>query len=460
MNYSIEVTDFIKSRLPEESNNTYIASEVKEKFDIPQEKETVRTYVRNLRNREGIEAPIIIKENKTEFIENKNGASVSGQAHSLEDLLEKANVDLEKWEVDTFEIKDNSWDVTMKNVSRDMKYDGKDKKGFVKEVAGGITKTNKQFYIKVRLKKRTDFTSTQKFKQELIDEIKQFSPKVSKIKRPNNKSKNLLEIDIFDLHLGKLAWAEETGSRNYDIKIAVKRFKDSLKWLVETAVANHKIDEILFIAGQDLFNSDSNYPISATTAGTPQHDDARWQKVFKTGREMIVDAILYLRSVAKVNVYVVPGNHEFQKMFYLGDVLEARFFNDENVVVNNSPKTRKYFSWGRCLLGFAHGRKKDEGEQRLIQNMYHENKNASEYLYKEIHCGDIHHYKEIKSKGSSKVIDKYAEDVNGIIIKYLRTLMFNDEWEAKKGYISQKGAHCFIWNKSDGNIAEYKYNRY
>lgn len=421
---------------------------------------TIRTAFKKYEDNVKKEVSAPPKVEKVTFTEKNNLASLTGYAFSLEDLLAKAHVDLEEWEVDTYEIKSNFWDVTMKNIERDLVYEGNSRDGFVKEIPGGITKTNKQFYIKVRLKKRIDFTSTQKFRRELIDEIKNFSPNVKSIPRPKENSGNLLEVNMPDLHLGKMSWAEETGFKDYDLKIAVSRYWSAFDFLVGKAVKENVIDQIVFVVGNDLFNSDNNHPYPMTTKGTPQQDDSRWQKVFRIGRRLIIESIVKLEVIAPVEVKVVPGNHDFQKSFYLGDVLEVKFENDENVVIDNSPKTRKYFTWGKCLLGFTHGNSRDEGEQRMVNNMHHEVKGASDYLYKEWHCGDIHHYKEVRQKGTKKNIDKYAEDIDGVVIKYLRTLFFNDEWEAKKGFISQKGAHCFIWNKDNGNIAEYKYNQY
>jgi hypothetical protein len=227
------------------------------------------------------------------------------------------------------------------------------------------------------------------------------------------------------------------------------------------AVSEDNFDRILFVVGNDLFNSDNAYPVTTTTAGTYQQDDARWQKVFRAGKQLMVESIMKFREIAPVDVKVIPGNHDFQKSFYLGEALESFFHNDENVTVDNSPRTRKYYQWGKCLIGLAHGNRKDEGESRLINNMKHEcAKEWGETMYREWHCGDIHHYRELKQRSSSKDLDKYAEDVDGVVIKYLRTLMFNDEWEAKKGYISQKGAHMFVWNKENGNVKEHRYNRY
>jgi len=303
------------------------------------------------------------------------------------------------------------------------------------------------------------FQETERYK-ELIDDVKNYSPKV-KYKKAKTYSGNLLEVNIPDLHIGKKSWAEETGVKNYDINTAINRFKVSLDDMLSHAIKSFDFDQVLFIVGNDLFNSDNAYPVTTTTAGTYQQDDTRWQKVFREGRRLIIETILKLREIAPVEVKIVPGNHDFQKSFYLGDVLEARFHNDENVTIDNSPRTRKYYTWGKCLLGFAHGNRKDESEGRLLANMKHEcAKYWGDTIYREWHCGDIHHYKELQERKSLRNIDKYAEDIDGVIIKYLRTLMFNDEWEAKKGFISQKGAHLFVWNKDEGNIVEYKYNKY
>jgi hypothetical protein len=378
-------------------------------------------------------------------------------AQSVEDIVKEYNIDLSLWECVGFNP--GNWTTPVK-----VKFRLEDSEnGVLKERINAtmplIIENRKSTAI---FKRKTQIIDYERFRRELTEDVKSYSPKVSiREYDDNNQSGNLLEINIPDLHLGKQAWAEETGFMNYDIKIAVQRFEDSLDDMLSRAVAQNHIERILFIVGNDLFNSDGNYPYAATTGGTPMEDDARWQKVFRTGRQMIIRSILKLRQLAPVDVKVIPGNHDFQKAFYLGEVLEARFEGDENVTIDNSPKTRKYYKWGRCLLGFAHGNKIDESEARLINNMKHEcAREWGDTIYREWHCGDIHHYKEMRQKGTSCDLNKYCEDIDGVIIKYLRTLMFNDEWEAKKGFISQKGAHLFVWNKEDGNTIEYKYNKY
>ena len=376
-------------------------------------------------------------------------------AQSIDDIIKEYNIDTNLWECIKFTP--GNWTTPVKAKFKcEVKEKDNTKEVFTSTMPILIENRKSEAVFEKKIK----IIDYKKFRLDLIKDIKQYSPKPKPIKYKKNDEGNLLEINIPDLHLGKQSWAEETGFKNYDLKIAVERFNTAIDEMIIEATANKNYEKVLFVVGNDLFNSDNAYPYTQTTAGTPQQDDARWQKVFRTGRRLIIEAIYKLKQIAKVDVLVIPGNHDFQKSFYLGEVLEAKFENDPDVNINNSPRTRKYYKWGKCLLGFAHGNRKDEGEMRLLSNMKHEcSKEWGETIYREWHCGDIHHYKELKQKGTSKNIDKYAEDIDGVMIKYLRTLMFSDEWEAKKGYISQKGAHMFCWNKEDGNTVEFKYNK-
>jgi hypothetical protein len=387
---------------------------------------------------------------------DENGETLvatSKLANSLEDIIKEFKIDTSLWEAMKFTP--GSWTTPVK---AKLTVIDSDKNEFKAQLPV-LIENKKSTAV---FQKRTSIIDYDKFRKEFIEDMKKKAVHVP-FKHEETDFGNMLEMNVPDLHLGKMSWDEETGGGDYDLKTAKKVFKTAILHLIGEAAIHYKMDRILFVVGNDLFNSDTAYPITATTAGTPQQDDTRWQKIFREGRELMSWAINLFAEICPVDVLVVPGNHDFQKSFYLGEVLEAKFANNENVNINNSPRTRKYYHWGRNMLGFAHGNRKDENEARLVDSMNSEgptfcNVDWRDIDIKEWHCGDIHHYKELKSKGKSSAIDKYAEDIDGVTIKYLRTLMFRDEWESKKGYISQKGAHCFVWNKEKGNIAEFKYN--
>ena len=106
---------------------------------------------------------------------------------------------------------------------------------------------------------------------------KDYKPPILNINKIENNGDNLLEVTLFDLHLGKLAWGKESGE-NYDSKIACDRFLTTIKTLLEHS-KGFEYSKILFPIGSDFFNSDTIE--NTTTSGTPQDEDLRWKKTFR-----------------------------------------------------------------------------------------------------------------------------------------------------------------------------------
>ena len=59
----------------------------------------------------------------------------------------------------------------------------------------------------------------------------------------------------------------------------------------------------------------------------------------------MVRAINYLADTAPVDVVVVQGNHDYERMFYAGEYLRAFFKNDERVDVDNNFDYIIAWSW-------------------------------------------------------------------------------------------------------------------
>ena len=251
----------------------------------------------------------------------------------------------------------------------------------------------------------------------------------------------LLEIATPDLHVGKLAHSIETGGRPYDVKIAIATFERALDALV-ARTAMYNVEEILLVAGNDLFNSDT--PENETTAGTAVSCDGRFHKTFHHVRNMMVKAVEQLRQIAKVHVLIVPGNHDRQTAYHLGDSLECYFHADPQVRVTNTPATRKYITWGKCLLGFCHG---DEGNRASYpQLMAVENPEAwGQTQFREIHTGHYH--------------KQQLEEQFGVRVRILSALCPPDDWHSAQGYVGAiRQAEAFVWSKTEGLLAEVFYN--
>jgi len=411
-----------------------------EHFNTKQES-TIRRYIRKYKEHLAELANPENVETKTKV--NDREATVEGTALSADELFKKSGLNKEIWEMYEVESKDNYWDVHMK--LKDSKY-----KEYITEKA--VKRTNTQYYIKIKCRRITNILDWDTFKREFMDDAKKMASIVPVIPPLSNKKKtNALEINIFDLHLGKLGWHEETSSQSYDAKIATERFLEGLNGLIDLA-QGFEFEEIVFPIGNDFFNSDTAFPFPATTRGTPQQDDLRWQQIYRTGRQLYMTGINFLKTIAPVKVKTVGGNHDFERSFYLGDALEVAYENDKNVEVDNSPNPHKFWVYGKNLIGFTHGNTKDIPLARLTTLMpVLVPKLWASSRFREWHLGDIHHKKVWKLKGE--------HDEGGTNIRYMRSLSGDDAWHNQKGFMGAiKGCEAYVWDYDWGNVANFNYN--
>ena len=348
-------------------------------------------------------------------------SQITDRIVTVDQLLSVHDISLEYWEIEKQIV--NSWEVGAKTPD-------------------GVIATTPLFQIKVWLKSKVESKRLDEIKAEFIEDLKALSPIVAKIEYKNisEKPKKMVEINIFDLHLGKFAWREETN-QDYDLKIAMGIFNDCIDYFLES-VKNINVDRFLIPIGNDFFNSDYSYPYNRTTKGTPQENDTRWQHIFRKGRELLINNINKLTQIAPVDIVMIPGNHDYEKIFYLGDSLQGWFHNNENVNVNNLAAPRKYYKYEDILLGFTHGDKEKINDLPLI--MAQENSiNWGATKYREFHLGHIHHKQEIKYKST--------HEYSGVVIRYMSSLSGTDAWHFNHGYVgSKRSAECLVWGSGKG----------
>lgn len=146
---------------------------------------------------------------------------------------------------------------------------------------------------------------------------------------------------------------------------------------------------------------------------------------------------------------MVPGNHDFEKNFYLGDSLEGWFHNNPNVNIDNSPNPRKYYHYHNNLIGFTHGDSEKPANLPLI--MAQENPTLwGSTKFREFHLGHYHHKKEIKYQSTA--------EYNGIRLRYMSSLSGNDAWHHKKGYVgSVQASEAYLWSQDKGLKSIFTY---
>ena len=357
--------------------------------------------------------------------------------HTLDQLLKATQVDLDTWKVSRHEV--NKWDVTMK----------------ILENGEWVAKTYQNWQVKAKLELDRKYIKEKAIGELFQEMTKEYvRPYKPLLMRDITDEKNLLEISIFDLHIGKLAWGGETFE-NYDVKIARKRFLGSIETLLRRA-EGFDYERILFPIGNDFFNSDTME--NTTTKGTPQDEDLRWQKTFDVGVRLLVDAIDMLREAGvPVDVVVIPGNHDFERSYYMGSYLSAWYKSDPHVSINNHASPRKYYRYGNTLLGLTHGSEEKEASLPMLMATDIESKPYwTDTKFHEWHVGHFHRKKIVTYDiNKSRLLN---EDL-GITIRYLSSLTGTEEWHHKKGFVgSTKAEDAFIWNHEFGMIAHLNTN--
>jgi len=243
------------------------------------------------------------------------------QIRTLEQLLAYCKVDLKRWVVTRHVV--NMWG----------------------------SESNPNFQVKAWLTCKDQEVDGREEICKLIEDAKQYAPKYPEHPpyKKRNESGNLLEISLFDHHFGRMAWHKETRSQNYDVKISRELAISTIDYILSRA-ADITIDHILLPIGNDFFNVDN--AIDTTARGTHQSEDDRWQKTFVRGRRLWVEIIERCLSIAPVTIKIISGNHDKERIFYLGDALECWFNKCELVTIDNSPAQRKYFE---CTVNGTRG---------------------------------------------------------------------------------------------------------
>jgi hypothetical protein len=281
--------------------------------------------------------------------------------------------------------------------------------------------------------KQVDF---EEIKNEIIKEVKKYSPKYEPIKYNPIKDGHLMVISPADIHIGKLCKAFETEDE-YNHQIAIDRVKSGVLGLLNKA-QGFKIDKILLIIGNDILHVDNAK--STTTSGTLQDSSMMWYDAFMVAKKLYIEVIEMLMQVAPVHVDHNPDNHSYVTSFLLAQTIEAWFSKSKNITFNTSISHRKYFVYGKNICGSTHGDGAKETDLALL--MAHECKEWNICTHRYFYTHHIHH--------------KRSKDYMSVCVESMRSPSGTDSWHHRNGYQhSPKAIECFIHHKEHGQIAKF-----
>jgi hypothetical protein len=299
---------------------------------------------------------------------------------------------------------------------------------WLKSKTESIRVTNPLF-VKPEEKQFSDLTET------LIKDLQDYIPKFPKLERVENNESYLLVLDPADIHIGKLCSSFECGE-TYNNQIAVQRVLEGVRGILDKVSSFH-IDKILFIGGNDILHIDN--PGRTTTSGTPQDTDGMWHSNFLIAKQLYVDVLEILLTVADVHFTFNPSNHDYTNGFFLAQVIETYFKNCQNITFDCSIRHRKGFKYFNNLIGTTHGDGAKQQDLPLLMAQEF-SKEWADTKHRYIYTHHVHH--------------KTSKDYIGITVESLRSPSGTDSWHHRNGYEhAPKACEAFLHCKQNGQIA-------
>ena len=272
-------------------------------------------------------------------------------------------------------------------------------------------------------------------RDDIIADMREYAPKYLNIKYPKIKDGHLLVVDPCDLHIGKLCSAFETGD-DYNVEIATKRVHEGVHGIV-TKAQGFPIEKVLLIIGNDILHVDT--PKGTTTSGTVMDTDGMWYNNFLIAKKIYINIIEKLMQIAPVHIQYDPSNHDYSNGFFLADSISSWFSKSKNVTFNVSIAHRKYYTYGKNLIGTTHNDGAKETDLALL--MAHEApEDWFRCIHRYIYTHHIHH--------------KKSKDYMSVCVEALRSASGTDSWHHRNGFaFAPKAIEGYIHHPEFGQVA-------
>lgn len=269
-----------------------------------------------------------------------------------------------------------------------------------------------------------------------VDELRQELPTIAPSKGPEHANADLLnQFTVTDLHFGMLAWAEETGDADYDLKIAEKLLID---WF-SAAIGMSPNAEVAVLAQLgDLMHHD------ALESVTPAHQhvldaDSRLQKIIRVVIRVLRCVIaMLLDSHPRVHVIMASANHDPASSAWLREMLHAMYENEPRITIDNSPDVYYSYEWGKTALFYHHGHKRKlDNVDTVFAAKFREMFGRCPKAYG--HIGHLH--------------SDALRESNLMKVERHRTLAPKDAYASSGGWLSDRDAKVITYHRQFGEVS-------
>lgn len=350
-----------------------------------------------------------VTETREDFQSGEKEVTIQSpvEIKDLEDL--KTMIDMEKWEITKYV--QNYW--------------------------------NGKYQVKAWLSPKT--TQESELIKNLLDNYQSTYVPIKKSEVISNthwKNDSMLVLNLNDLHFDKL------DLNNNTIDQRVQDYLDVLSKLTMKAYYSCNIEEIVFVVGNDMFNTDNIH--NTTTNHTPQQVNTNWDVAYEKVFDAMVKSINYLRNFSsKVRVVLVQGNHDRTKSYYLAHALEVYFKPDPCVIFDRTSNLKKVVTYGNSFIGFNHGNNINDKLPLAFATEFSTEWGACKYH--DILLSDKHHNNEKVFKSNQT-----QNEFQGVRVRILPSLSGTDRWHSDNLYRSRQSGIALIYDKQKGKNAEFE----
>ncbi|MCW2228075.1 oxidoreductase [Bradyrhizobium elkanii] len=268
----------------------------------------------------------------------------------------------------------------------------------------------------------------------VVDAFKEELPRAEPVLPIPSANADLLnQYTITDLHMGMLAWGEETGA-DWDLKIAEKLLLD---WFTAAIRMSPSASVAVLAQLGDLLHHETKVPITQGH-GHVLDADSRLQKMIRVAiRTMRRVVHMLLEKHERVHVIMADANHDESGGAWLREMF-AQFFDEEpRVTVDTNPGSYYVVEHGATSLFYHHGHKrKIKQVDTVFAGKYREIYGRTKFAYG--HIGHLH---------SDELIS-----TNLMKVERHETLAAPDAYAANGGWLSGRSAKVITYSRQFGEV--------
>lgn len=291
------------------------------------------------------------------------------------------------------------------------------------------------------VKTSADESKEKSLQEEVLKALKEKLPKYSPVAAPQHKLDDLLSAYfITDYHLGMLAWSQETGGEDWDMKKAEALLINWFQMAIRSAPDSARC---VFAQLGDFLHWDG------LDAVTPQHGnildaDTRFAKLVRCAIRVTRQIInMLLEKHSQIHIIMADANHDPASETWLREWLAAVYEDDQRVSVETSADSYYCVEHGNTSLFFHHGHKrKVENVDDVFVAKFREVFGRTKHSY--AHLGHLH--------------SNELKETNLMQVERHRTLSAPDAYAAKGGWISGRDAKVITYSKIHGEVSRLTIN--